>query len=227
LYTLGDFALGADDTLLALKQVYLQPPGKMDEYEHYCWRDAVAASLGKMGPSGRTLLVQFLDDYLARNRDWGTKEDHYPAKTARAICEQLAKAGAESKAAAPVLLRLLDHKDREVRRDAAWALWRVARHPQSVPTLAKCLVFPYKSEIPTARKGTEVDSEVVKWFAEIGPEAREALPALEQLLKTVKNDPQSLVDYYYVRRDEALANLRNEVEQALRKIAPEKYGRTP
>ncbi len=220
--TLAEIAPGDEAALNAMKQVYLSPPGEQKESGRYWWRRSVITALGKMGPAGQRLLIEFLEGYVARVREWGNADDEYRVGNAREICQQLV--GAKAKPAAAALTRLLEHKDRELRRDAAWALWQAARHSKCVPTLSSCLVFSARPPTPTIRKQNDVDREVLRYLAEIGPAAQEAMPTLAQVLETIKNDRESLLDS---QRSGGTQELRDLVIQTQRKIAPEKYGRTP
>lgn len=127
------------------------------------------------------------------------------------LCSHLAKIGPAAKDSVPVLMNLLKHNERVLRLQAAWALWTIAKHPQSVPTLEKCLLYQEGNE-------TYADEEVLKMLGVIGPDATAALPALEEALK-VMNPQVETSAHSALRR----LGVRSNITEAMRKIAPEKY----
>jgi HEAT repeat protein len=147
------------------------------------------------------------------------------------ICACLAAAGPAAKTAVPALRRLLSNNDRAVRIAAAEALWRVAKSPESVSTLEKCVFYEHSGGLLDGK--TWVDSNAVRLLGEIGPEARSALPILEKADKLV------LTLWPDTKLTESLPNLfpggsvtdgsvterlteRGEIARAIARIAPER-----
>jgi len=57
----------------------------------------------------------------------------------RVAARALGRIGPEAAAAVPMLQRALENEDLLYRVQAAWALWEIAQHPQSIPTLRAVL----------------------------------------------------------------------------------------
>jgi HEAT repeat protein len=112
----------------------------------------------KLGPDVVPVLREFLD-----------KDD---VGCLSASARGLGYLGAAARGAVPRLTRLLEHQNAYVRRDAAWALWAIARTEAVIPVLAALL----KED---ARSVAEPAAEAL---GEIGPAAARALPALEAAL---------------------------------------------
>jgi HEAT repeat protein len=133
-------------------------------------RGPLVASLHKLGPDAIPLLVELLDD------------DDPECKGASALA--LGKLGPPAKAAIPRLLKAIKHASPAVRGDAAMALWRIDRNPAAVSVLA---------ELATAKERPLADA-AVRALAEIGPDARAALPALQKALEQETVSMELLLD---------------------------------
>jgi HEAT repeat protein len=99
---------------------------------------------------------------------------HYPAVNG---FDSLQELGASGKAAAPRLVRLLTHADPSIRLQAARTLWAVDKNPAAIPALAGLL------------KGDDhrLGEAAAEALGEIGPDAKDALPALKAVLP--KDEP--------------------------------------
>jgi HEAT repeat protein len=90
--------------------------------------------------------------------------------------ENLARIGADARAALPTLVRALEDDIEMVRVEAARAIARIdPRHPRGVAFLAGVLADPGSQ--PTAREKAAV------YLGEMGPDAKPAVPALRDALR--------------------------------------------
>jgi HEAT repeat protein len=102
----------------------------------------------------------------------------------------------------PVLTKLLSHQDHEVRRNTAWALWKISKHKESIAVLEKCLLYRHVPNFPGAEEKDDesqlrVDSWAVKMLGEIGPDAKPAIPALLKALERAKTEIKLAAIYRY------------------------------
>jgi HEAT repeat protein len=96
------------------------------------------------------------------------------------ILDGLAEIGPQAKIAIPELEQILANRMRPHRERAAWALWKIAKHRKAVPVLAEHVegMFAPMPRVVAAPRGP-----ILEWLEEIGPEAREAIPALTKALE--------------------------------------------
>jgi HEAT repeat protein len=107
--------------------------------------------------------------------------------------EALAQIGPAAKESVPRLMEALGHREPKVQIKAAIALWKVKKDTSGVPVLASLLANEKKWYIPVYAADA---------LGEIGPAAKQALPAL---LRARANNP----------------NLENTVDAAISKIDPD------
>jgi HEAT repeat protein len=182
-------------------------------------RIAAAKALGAIGTDAKaalpdinkTLIEKELDVRLAAaNALWSI--DKSPSAIS-ALSEMLkeykesdrakittALGGLGTEAAVPVLTNALKDAQLEVRVRAAEALWRIKKHPSAIPTLIEIL----KSKNPSWER-----EPAIKALGAIGPEAKDAVPAL--------------VRAFTVDHDDA----RVEICHALGNIGPESRAAVP
>ncbi len=115
-------------------------------------------SLHKLGPDVVPLLVEMMAQPGTEGRAQAFKE--------------LAKLGPAAAKAAPQLTKLLKHENLEIRRDAAIVLWKVEKNVTAIPVLASLL----------KEDNTALVMSAAYALGQIGPDAREALPALKTAL---------------------------------------------
>jgi HEAT repeat protein len=146
-----------------------------------------------------------------------------PLQSAEAVCDFLAELGPEAKETTPALAKLLSHRQREIKIKAAWALWKIARRPESITVLGQCLLMPpsyfrYHNLRAEPPQHTIVDEELVEKLGAIGPEAKAALPALTNIQKGVKEN-----HYSRERGDtDGRPSLDEVIDRAMRQIDPKR-----
>lgn len=118
----------------------------------------------------------------------------------------LRELGPAAKDAAPRLARLLKHEVPQFRIEAARTLWKVEKDPAVVPVL---VAIVKGDDHKLARKAAEA-------LGEIGPAAKEALPALKALLP--KDDPMRELPAYARAPDISFAELRQAASFAIEQI---------
>jgi beta-lactamase regulating signal transducer with metallopeptidase domain/HEAT repeat protein len=169
-------ALGKDAEPLLPKVLLIAENDKLT-------RLSAIGSLGGMAPGDpRTLpvLIRALDDVIPHIR-----------QNAAAGLQMF---GPDAGAAVPGLQRLLKDRDQNVRFNASFALWNIARQPPSIPQLVQ--------HLNEDESGDYVPLALCKLFREMGPAAKEAVPALRELLSHW--DPK----------------VRKEARAALEKVSP-------
>jgi HEAT repeat protein len=114
------------------------------------------------------LLVEMLDGHGAEGRAQGLKE--------------LAKLGPAGAKAAPRVAPLLKHEKADVRRDAAITLWKIEKNVAAIEVLAAII----------KEEDTNLVMSAVRALGEIGPDAREALPALKAALNHTDPSVQAM-----------------------------------
>jgi hypothetical protein len=135
--------------------------------------------------------LPYLQDLLARDAALGP-----------AIAAVLGEMGPAARSAAPALARNLKDERVGMRAEAAWALWRIERHSAAIPTLIACLratdlakgreagfsppipirKFPDGSYADGGNRLLRSPCDLIAKLAELGPLARPAIPALEQIV---------------------------------------------
>jgi HEAT repeat protein len=105
------------------------------------------------------------------------------------------KLGPDGAKGVPALKKFLKHNEPEVRYQACVALWKIEKSIDVVPVLVKLL----GTERDDARHYFEPTPKAAELLADIGPAARDALPALRALLEPVEaSRPDGTV--YFRRR---------------------------
>jgi len=140
------------------------------------------------------------------------------------VARALGSLGETAKDTVPTLVGLLDQPQRELRREAAGALWKIARHPKSVSVLVQCLEVKL-----TSFNNKALDIKTIHLLGAIGPDAGEAVPTLLKLLAVADNELVFLIhdDQPHPSGIPEPKDARNAILGALRKIDPKKYWRTP
>ena len=118
----------------------------------------------------------------------------------------LRELGPAAKEAAPRLTQLLKHEAPQFRLEAARTLWKVEKDPAVVPVL---VAIVKGDDHMLARKAAEA-------LGEIGPAAKDALPALKALLP--KEEPARVIPGFAPAPDTSLWELRPTARDAIRKI---------
>ena len=113
----------------------------------------------------------------------------------------LGRIGPDAKAAVDDLATTLRDKDDRVRIAAALALWRISRHEAAIPTLVRML----QSDRILSR------DEALEALAEIGSDAKPALPAIDAAL----NDEDGLI---VSRAAETLGHIGPDARPAVPKL---------
>jgi HEAT repeat protein len=126
--------------------------------------------LPQLGPVVVPLLVEMLDAHGGCGR-----------RAALGCLEQL---GSTALRAAPGLVKVLTCDDAEARYRAAVLLWKLEKNPAVVPALAGLLKAKATINPGAIRSTEEVQAnfaaDAAKLLGEIGPSAKEALPALRE-----------------------------------------------
>jgi HEAT repeat protein len=127
-------------------------------------------------PSAVPMLMQALEELA------GAPQTGWELST---LCWRLGAIGPPAKQAVPTLTKILARQDSELcgytRRNAAWALWTIAGHQESIAILAKCVVWRSDTYVRAM-----VDYEAVKMLGDIGPQAKVCLPALQEALSLAR-----------------------------------------
>jgi HEAT repeat protein len=142
---------------------------KEQQFAH-CWPGEALGELHALGTEAVPVLLALLDAPGKRGCEYAMKE--------------FVKLGPAGVKGVPSLKKLLKHNDAEVRYLACVTLWKVAKSTDVVPVLVELLnTKPNWGAIdPFARICNAAEA-----LAEIGPAAKEALPALRVL---AKNPPE-------------------------------------
>jgi HEAT repeat protein len=146
----------AKDALPAIRRA-IREAGKHDD-ERTAPSFVLIDPLYKLGPDAVPLLIEFLDD----------DDPNYKSRSAHG----LGRIGPAAKSALAKLVSALKHDDPAVRGDAAVALWRIDKNTAGVPVLAALL----------SAKDRVIAEPAAQALGEIGPDAKEALPALAKAL---------------------------------------------
>jgi HEAT repeat protein len=129
------------------------------------------------------------------------------------LCWHLAQIGPPAKQAVSTLTKILTRQESELggdtRRNAAWALWTIAGHQESIAILAKSVVW--RSD---ANGRAMVDYEAVKMLGDIGPQAKTFLPALEEALRLARLDQSA----YEIGRSDPEDPI-EPITEAIRKVS--------
>jgi hypothetical protein len=138
-------------------------------------------------------------------------KDKRPAVRAGAIglfaYERIA---AEGKAAYPLILEALHDKDRLVRQNAAWSLWRFGSEKETVPALLAALQDQAVRQDPA---DTSVAEAAASCLGTLGGRARPAIPALIKLAQTARKDLRNSAI-------QSLAGIAKADDECLREIVP-------
>jgi HEAT repeat protein len=146
--------------------------------------------LYRLGPDAVPLLVEMLDAHGGCGR-----------LAALGCLEQL---GPKALKAAPGLLTVLKWDDAGARYRAAVMLWKLEKNPVVVPVLVGLLTAEPKLEPTYAREVQEnLAADAAKLLGEIGPSAKEALPALREAV--VLGAPASALQgvYYHLAQPDS------------------------
>lgn len=172
-------------------------------------RLGAARTLGWMGPKAR-LAVPKLTEILA---------DKLPEVRGQAAFA-LGQIGPEARQSMPALLDLLKDKDALVRVHAADAVWQIEKNIAALPVLEKTLkeiddqdtlILAIKTLgkvgtpgvqalIGVIKKGNPEKIEAFNALAHLGPEARDAIPVLSEVLQTERLDRYVWVQAGYALR---------------------------
>ena len=152
LYGIGPSAKSA---IPAIRRTVLNAKTRFD------WLD----ELYTLGPDAIPVLLEFL-------KEGDANDQHCSARA-------LGRIKPAVKQATPMLRKLLQSNDRDVRYSAAEALWRIERDNSIVPIL-----------IPLVEEG---NLSAIELLGEIGPGAKLALPALSKAAKELKDGSEVVV----------------------------------
>jgi len=131
-------------------------------------RMVAASVLYLCGPSAEVALPQLLE--VLQGTNW-------PLKSIAALT--LGNVGTNAAIAVPALKQLMNTTLGGTRTVAAQALWRITRQaPLVLPALVEALEFTPPNSVETS-----ADPSAALTLAEIGPEAKAAVPALSRLLQ--------------------------------------------
>ena len=164
-YTLGQIGPAAAAATEALA-------GLIADEDFNVSTEAVLA-LGKIGPAAASAVPALLAALQKEN-----------CPNAHAIIYALGKIGPKAAAAEPVLLNAMNGKDKSLAVIAAWAFTQIqpssAQIAKSIPVLVPKVLVPGLSDsLPETRKAA------AEALGDLGPLARDAIPALQ---KTAKED---------------------------------------
>lgn len=144
-----------------------------------------------------------------------TALDHEDDKVRRLAAYEIGKRRPQSAEVVKKLLATLGDVDAEVRRGAIWSLGQVDRyHDWATPALLKCL-----AEEPRAKNRWEA----VRALGELGPEAKDAIPAIESVARGGRGS-RDIGPYLATRQIQPLATnhlIRADAIRALGKIGNE------
>ncbi len=176
--------------------------------------DAFPYELHKIGPDVLPLLLELLDERGVHGKGFAMRE--------------IAKLGPAAIKAAPKLAALLRNDHPNIRFHTAVVLWKIEKNPAVVPTLAKLLIEPVETPIP---------SRAAQMLGELGPDAVEAIPALREAATVgfvvwIFQSNRYLGYHYWgrnlsaeeckqVSRSRAYIELGDAARQALDRILPE------
>jgi HEAT repeat protein len=179
--------------------------------------------LGAMGPEAKEAvpeLVALIED---------ERQGFFPKGFYRdVVLEALAAIGPEAKAAVPAVTKLLKAKEGFTRVLAAYALWRIDRQTQVALAV-------FLKELAN-RKEELVPIMAARALSDMGPEAKPAVPALLELLKSrdanvrleavktlgaVGPEAAAAVPALREARKDRKASVQQEAGEALKKIDPQ------
>ncbi|MGA2059913.1 MAG: HEAT repeat domain-containing protein [Thermoguttaceae bacterium] len=169
-YTLGQIGPGAAAATEALA-------GLVADEDFNVSTEAVLA-LGKIGPAATSAVPALMA---------ALQKEHCP--NAHAIIYALGRIGPKAAAAQPLLLSAMNGEDKSLAVIAAWAFTQIqpssAQIAKSIPVLVPKVLVPGLSDsLPETRKAA------AEALCELGPLARDAIPALQ---KTAKDDSSKAV----------------------------------
>ena len=127
-------------------------------------RLSAAVALGECGPKAVPALVEALKHKDPRIRYWAARG--------------LGKIGAEAKSAMPALTEALKDSSESVRVGAAYTLWKLGKKTDAMTAFIE--------SIKDATAAAQL--EVVNDLCLIGPDAREALPAVKKAAEQKSDD---------------------------------------
>ena len=159
-FALCQIGPSAKEALPAIGRAMRDAPAHYEDQGQGC-----VSCLGDLGEAAIPLIVELLEE----------KDAYFKRECARA----LGTIGPAAKRTTPKLEALLKHESPEVQVQAAIALWRIEKHAGAIPALAAMLMQPGPAAAFAAYG---------LW--EIGPDAKEALPALKEALKDERADVQ-------------------------------------
>jgi HEAT repeat protein len=93
------------------------------------------------------------------------------------ILDALTELGPQAKVAIPDLEKIVKNRTHRYRARAAWALWKLAKHKDAAPVLAESVLYDERYGL------LRIDETVLDRLAQIGPEAKAAIPVLTKALK--------------------------------------------
>jgi HEAT repeat protein len=131
--------------------------------------------LYKVGPDATQLLLSALD--------WSSVGSS--TLDIAGIAESLGKIGTAAKAASPRVAKLLRYDDCSVRLNAAIALWKIDRLNDAISTLIDLLKYSSSDSQVAGNVGNcdfFVARDAAAALGEIGPAAKAALPALQEIV---------------------------------------------
>ena len=93
--------------------------------------------------------------------------------------------GSKGEKGLPALKKLLKHETPEMRYAACVAVWKVAESSDVVPVLSELLTL---KQVPVRRGAVDLSREAASMLGDIGPPAKEALPALKAAISKQRNE---------------------------------------
>jgi HEAT repeat protein len=176
-HALCDIGPGAKDAIPAVRKYVLRELAEVQKAEKKSLYGL--EELSKLGPDVVPLLVEMLDTHGGIGR------------VAAFGCLQ--KLGPKATDAAPALVKLLKHDDPATRLRAASVLWKVEKDPAAVATLTELVKLDpgiYYVTNPGYEPSwrASIAGDAARSLGEIGPAAKDALPALK-LLMSKKEGP--------------------------------------
>ena len=202
--TLGKIGSAAGPAVPDLLRLYGQRQGD----GNFAQRKQIVIALGKIGPAAKEAvpMLQGLrnrpyESFDAVNALWRINPQYTQLAISRAqaelqaqatmyrnpACGLLGEIGPPAKSAVPVLLHTLNSAlSRQVRFNAAWALWRI--DPDQKATVVAAFEYFYTNQMRYPIEDLTVDAAGALW--QIEPERRDELcPAVIAMLKRWKDVP--------------------------------------
>ncbi|MGE3808002.1 MAG: HEAT repeat domain-containing protein [Gemmataceae bacterium] len=142
----------------------------LDRPESLLWYQALDC-LGELGPAAKPAVAQLIKIFQ-------NEMSYRPY-----VIEVLGRIGPEAKEAVPLLQPLLKDEKIDLRVAAAVALWKIARHAESVPTLTKVML---ESDEGFRR------AQGAEGLQELGIGSKPAIPAL---IKALEDEDTSVVNH--------------------------------